>query len=134
MIKHLYYTHYHLVCLLQTLSCNAACYTITVFTFSASLSLALLIFHFVFLYSHNSLSSINPKNGIVAVKPFILSCSKAITRSLSSSLSLAFITFILFCSTAIACTLCSCPQDWAEYDGECLFFGHDRRDFIGAEV
>lgn len=90
MIKHLYYTHYHLVCLLQTLSCNAACYTITVFTFSASLSLALLIFQFVFLYSHNSLSSINPKNGIVAVKPFILSCSKDITRSLSSSLSLAF--------------------------------------------
>lgn len=40
----------------------------------------------------------------------------------------------MFCSTAIACTLCSCPQDWAEYDGECLFFGHDRRDFIGAET
>ena len=40
---------------------------------------------------------------------------------------------ILYVS-ALTCTLGSCPLDWAEYDGECLYFGHDRRDYLGSQV
>jgi hypothetical protein len=27
-----------------------------------------------------------------------------------------------------------CPVDWAEFKGECMFFGHDRRSWVDAEV
>ncbi|XP_062595962.1 perlucin-like protein [Saccostrea cucullata] len=43
------------------------------------------------------------------------------------------IRHLILISAAIACTLCNCPLDWAEYDGECLYFGHDRRDYLGSQ-
>ena len=45
----------------------------------------------------------------------------------------SLVDVILYVS-ALACTLGSCPLDWAEYDGECLYFGHDRRDYLGSQV
>ncbi|XP_022289259.1 perlucin-like protein [Crassostrea virginica] len=43
------------------------------------------------------------------------------------------IRHLVLISTALTCTLGSCPLDWAEYDGECLYFGHDRRDYLGSQ-
>ncbi|XP_048770075.2 perlucin-like protein [Ostrea edulis] len=44
------------------------------------------------------------------------------------------IRHLVLISAAIACTLCGCPLDWAEFNGECLYFGHNKRDFIGCET
>ncbi|XP_061192312.1 perlucin-like protein [Saccostrea echinata] len=44
-----------------------------------------------------------------------------------------FLYAAVFALSGFSAVFAVCPIDWAEFKGECLYFGHDRRSWVDAE-